>query len=213
MKRVFLIVLDSFGIGQMPDSEAFGDVNVNTLASCVSSGVLNIPNMIAAGLGNIDGVTCLPKVATTTGAYAPVFILLSDGQPTDNIQKGLNLLAKNNWYRAAMKIAIAVDEGNTSALEKFTGSPETVLKVNSNRDDLKKLLCRLAVVSSTMQSRSKSAAEAGASTETGGQQTTDPADDPTITRNAIGTATEGTDVTTASGNTPGNNPWAQDGAW
>ena len=69
MKRVFLIVLDSFGIGQMPDSEAFGDVNVNTLASCASSGILNIPNMIAAGLGNIDGVMCLPKV-TATGAYA-----------------------------------------------------------------------------------------------------------------------------------------------
>ena len=69
MKRVFLIVLDSFGIGQMPDSEAFGDVNVNTLASCAASGVLNIPNMVAAGLGNIDGVTCLPK-ATAAGAYA-----------------------------------------------------------------------------------------------------------------------------------------------
>ena len=64
------MVLDSFGIGQMPDAEAFGDVNVNTLASCASSGVLNIPNMIAAGLGNIDGVTCLPKVDTATGAYA-----------------------------------------------------------------------------------------------------------------------------------------------
>ena len=69
MKRVFLIVLDSFGIGQMPDSEAFGDVNVNTLASCAASGVLNIPNMVAAGLGNIDGVLCLPKV-TAAGAYA-----------------------------------------------------------------------------------------------------------------------------------------------
>ena len=69
MKRVFLIVLDSFGIGQMPDSEAFGDVNVNTLASCAASGVLNIPNMVAAGLGNIDGVTCLPKAAAA-GAYA-----------------------------------------------------------------------------------------------------------------------------------------------
>ena len=69
MKRVFLIVLDSFGIGQMPDSEAFGDVNVNTLASCAASGVLNIPNMVAAGLGYIDGVTCLPK-ANAAGAYA-----------------------------------------------------------------------------------------------------------------------------------------------
>ena len=70
MKRVFLIVLDSFGIGAMPDSESFGDVNVNTLASCANSDKLNIPNMIAAGLGNIDGVSCLPKAAATTGAYA-----------------------------------------------------------------------------------------------------------------------------------------------
>ena len=70
MKRVFLIVLDSFGIGQMPDAPAFGDVNVNTLASCARSEHLHIPNMIAAGLGNIDGVTCLPKTDAPTGAYA-----------------------------------------------------------------------------------------------------------------------------------------------
>ena len=69
MKRVFLIVLDSFGIGQMPDSAAFGDENVNTLASCAASGVLEIPNMTKAGLGCIDGVTCLEK-AVPTGAYA-----------------------------------------------------------------------------------------------------------------------------------------------
>ena len=70
MKRIFLIVLDSFGIGAMPDAESFGDVNVNTLASCAASGKLNIPNMIAAGLGNIDGITCLPKAEHPTGAVA-----------------------------------------------------------------------------------------------------------------------------------------------
>ena len=70
MKRVFLFVLDSFGIGAMPDAESFGDVNVNTLASCATSGKLHIPNMIAAGLGNIDGVTCLPKTDAPTGAVA-----------------------------------------------------------------------------------------------------------------------------------------------
>ena len=70
MKRVFLIVLDSFGIGQMPDAAAFGDVGVNTLAACAASSKLHIPNMIAAGLGNIDGVTCLPKTDTPTGAFA-----------------------------------------------------------------------------------------------------------------------------------------------
>ena len=56
MKRIFLFVLDSFGIGGMPDCEAFGDKNVNTLASCATSAELKIPNMIAAGLGNADGV-------------------------------------------------------------------------------------------------------------------------------------------------------------
>ena len=70
MKRIFLIVLDSFGIGAMPDSEAFGDVGVNTLAACATSPKLQIPNMIAAGLGNIDGVVCLPKTDAPTGAYA-----------------------------------------------------------------------------------------------------------------------------------------------
>ena len=70
MKRVFLIVLDSFGIGAMPDSHSFGDVDVNTLAACATSEKLNIPNMISAGLGNIAGVSCLPKAAIPTGAYA-----------------------------------------------------------------------------------------------------------------------------------------------
>ena len=70
MKRIFLFVLDSFGIGAMPDSESFGDVGVNTLRSCAKSEKLNIPTMIAAGLGNIDGVDCLPKCDAPTGAYA-----------------------------------------------------------------------------------------------------------------------------------------------
>ena len=70
MKRVFLIVLDSFGIGQMPDAEKFGDVGVNTLASCAKSPFLYIPNLIKAGLGNIDGVTCLPRVDAPMGAVA-----------------------------------------------------------------------------------------------------------------------------------------------
>ena len=70
MKRIFLIVLDSFGIGAMPDSESFGDVGVNTLAACATSPSLNIPNMIAAGLGNADGVTALPKTDAPTGAFA-----------------------------------------------------------------------------------------------------------------------------------------------
>ena len=70
MKRIFLIVLDSFGIGALPDAAAFGDAGANTLASCAASPHLHIPNMIAAGLGNIDGVDCLPKADAPTGAFA-----------------------------------------------------------------------------------------------------------------------------------------------
>ena len=70
MNRIFLFVLDSFGIGQMPDGAKFGDVGVNTLASCATSPKLHIPNMIAAGLGCIDGVSCLPQADAPTGAYA-----------------------------------------------------------------------------------------------------------------------------------------------
>ena len=70
MKRIFLIVLDSFGIGALPDAAAFGDAGANTLASCAASPHLHIPNMIAAGLGNIDGVSCLPKADAPTGAFA-----------------------------------------------------------------------------------------------------------------------------------------------
>ena len=70
MKRIFLFVLDSFGIGGMPDCEAFGDKNVNTLAACATSKELKIPNMIAAGLGNLDGVSCIAKTDAPTGAFA-----------------------------------------------------------------------------------------------------------------------------------------------
>ena len=70
MKRVFLIVLDSFGIGVLPDAAAFGDAGANTLASCATSPELKIPNLIQAGLGNIPGVDAVPKAENPTGAYA-----------------------------------------------------------------------------------------------------------------------------------------------
>ena len=70
MKRIFLIVLDSCGIGQMPDCEKFGDIGVNTLRSCATSSKFSIPNLLAAGIGCIDGVDYLPQAAHPTGAYA-----------------------------------------------------------------------------------------------------------------------------------------------
>ena len=70
VKRIFLIVLDSCGVGAAPDSEAFGDIGVNTLRSCASSPKFSVPNLIAAGLGNLDGVDYLPKAEHPTAALA-----------------------------------------------------------------------------------------------------------------------------------------------
>lgn len=55
-KRVFLIVLDSFGIGEMPDANKFGDEGSNTLCSITKSAKYNTPNLLKFGLFNIDGV-------------------------------------------------------------------------------------------------------------------------------------------------------------
>ena len=69
-KRVFLIVLDSFGIGAAPDAADFGDATANTLGSLAATKELHIPNLCALGFGNIDGVTCLPKADAPAGAFA-----------------------------------------------------------------------------------------------------------------------------------------------
>ncbi len=60
-KRVFLIVLDSFGIGAMPDAENFGDENANTLKSISKSEYFKIENLNMLGLSNIDNLTFLEK--------------------------------------------------------------------------------------------------------------------------------------------------------
>jgi len=62
MKRVFLIVLDSLGIGEAPDAALFSDEGANTLKSLYKTGKLNIPTLTAMGIGNIDGVDYIEKV-------------------------------------------------------------------------------------------------------------------------------------------------------
>ena len=69
-KRVFLVVLDSFGVGYEPDADKFGDVGANTLASIAKDPAFNTPNMKRMGLFNLDGVTCGEKVPAVLGSYA-----------------------------------------------------------------------------------------------------------------------------------------------
>ncbi|MCD8391498.1 MAG: phosphopentomutase [Firmicutes bacterium] len=69
MKRLFLIVLDSCGIGEAPDAAKFGDEGSNTLRACADTGLLNIPNMERLGMFNIDGMDWRAGCAAPSGAY------------------------------------------------------------------------------------------------------------------------------------------------
>lgn len=68
-KRVFLIVLDSFGIGQLPDAAEFGDHGCNTLQSIAASKYYAAPAMQSLGLFNIEGVNCGEQSAEPKGAF------------------------------------------------------------------------------------------------------------------------------------------------
>ena len=68
-KRVFLVVLDSFGVGEEPDAASFGDYGVNTLRSIAQSSSFNCPNLRALGLFNLDGIDFLPSFPKPLGAF------------------------------------------------------------------------------------------------------------------------------------------------
>lgn len=69
MKRVFLIVLDSFGIGEAPDADKFVDVGANTLRTISGSPKFNCPNMTKLGLFNVEGTDYKEGVENPIGMY------------------------------------------------------------------------------------------------------------------------------------------------
>lgn len=80
--RVIWIVLDSVGMGEMPDADKFGDVGANTIGNISKAvGGLNIPNMVKLGLGNIDGMKGVEKYEAPIGCYAR-FKEASNGKDT-----------------------------------------------------------------------------------------------------------------------------------
>lgn len=68
-KRVYLMVMDSFGIGALPDAANFGDGDVNTLRSVASVEFFHLPMLQLLGLFNIDGVTVSKKTPIPVGAF------------------------------------------------------------------------------------------------------------------------------------------------
>jgi uncharacterized protein YegL len=162
-------------------SQANADALVKVAALEFSSGVKWITsepldvdqfhwnNIDAAGMTDL-GAACAElseKLSTkafmreATGSFAPALFLLSDGAPTDDFDAGLLELQKNNWYKQAIKVAIAIgDDAQKDTLARFTGGMESVLEVH-NAAALKKLIKFVSVRASKIASQSALAKAAG----------------------------------------------------
>ena len=80
-KRVCLVVLDSAGIGEMPDAAAWGDAGADTLGHILESRTVKIPNLQKLGLGNITSLKGLRPIDSPTGSFGKC-TLKSDGKDT-----------------------------------------------------------------------------------------------------------------------------------
>ena len=90
-------------------------------------------------------------MSEATGSFAPAIFLLSDGDPTDNYKYGLDKLKENNWYKKAIKVAIAIgDDVNKDVLK------EAVITVHTP-EILKKWIQFVSVRASEIGSKSASA--------------------------------------------------------
>jgi len=70
-----------------------------------------------------------------SGFYAPIIILITDGEPTDDYKPYLAKLYENNWFKAAVKISLAIgNEVNDSILAEFTGHKEAIINVPDGED-------------------------------------------------------------------------------
>ena len=103
------------------------------------------------------------------GGVAPIIILMTDGMPTSyDWEKHLESLKKKGWFKVALKYALAVGIDTDEAmdvLKKFTGNPETVLKVYT-AEALRKVIKVIAVTASKVKSNSASVGVGGANAGT-----------------------------------------------
>ena len=80
-KRIIWIVLDSVGVGEMPDAAAYGDVGSDTLGNIARLRGLNVPNLCRLGLGNLKPMPQLPRTENPEGSFGRC-TLASPGKDT-----------------------------------------------------------------------------------------------------------------------------------
>lgn len=99
------------------------------------------------------------------GGVAPIIILMTDGMPTSyDWEKHLDALKRKGWFKVALKYALAIGIDTDEAMDvlgKFTGNPETVLKVYT-AEALRKVIKVIAITASKVKSNSASAGVGGA---------------------------------------------------
>lgn len=95
----------------------------------------------------------LERSSASSGYYAPVIILLTDGEPTDDYVNPLKKIQENKWYQSALKVAIAVGEANKEVLKRVVRNIELVINVD-DISQLKKVIRFIAVTSSQIASTS-----------------------------------------------------------
>lgn len=119
-------------------------------------------NLQASGLTSLGGALLELKDKLSTqkfmkeavGSFAPVIIFLSDGTPTDDYVSALESIKTNNWYKHAIKIAIAIgNDADKTVLAEVVGTPEAVIDVH-NKETMKKLIRFVSVTSSQVNSKS-----------------------------------------------------------
>lgn len=116
---------------------------------------------LGTALRELDGKLSKTQfLQEAAGSYAPVIILLSDGGPTDDFESGLNKIKQNNWFKHAIKIAIAIgNDADKNVLAQFTGSSEAVIEVH-NKSALKSIIKFVSVTSSQVNSKSSGVEDA-----------------------------------------------------
>ncbi|MDR2149514.1 MAG: hypothetical protein LBO67_01570 [Spirochaetaceae bacterium] len=96
-----------------------------------------------------------------TVSYAQAIFLMSDGEPTDDWESGLEQLKETRWFKAAVKVAVSIgDDANKETLKAFTGLIESVLEVH-NAVMLKKMIKFVSIRASQVASKNSNVSDSG----------------------------------------------------